>query len=127
MANTPITVAWTSYVEGHANVEALPATFGTPATAWGYGAATDLIETDKAAAVAITAKATSGKIGFCLITPDHSGLASEQVMITPDMGETTVKLTFAAAKSPARILVRNFADGANAGVVEVKAALLETA
>jgi hypothetical protein len=124
MTAGPITVAWKSFVPDIGDAAALPATLGTPEGAWTYGAGTDLIQTDVPAQVVIKAEALKGKIGLCLISEDYSKLASEQRLITPADGKTTVTLTFNADKSPARILVRNYADGGNAGQVRIDSAEL---
>lgn len=125
MASHPLTVAWKSFTPEFTDAAGLPATFGTPEGAWTYGAASDLIETSGPAKIVIQAEALKGKIGFCLISEDYSKLVSEQRLINPADGKTTVTLTFAAAKSPARVLVRNYADGGNAGEVRIDAAELQ--
>ena len=127
MASGPITAAWKSFVPNYADAPGLPATLGTAEGAWTYGAATDLLETEGPAEVVITAEALKGKIGLCLISEDYSKLASTQVLITPEQGKTTVVLPFAAAKSPARILVRNYADGGNKGEVRIDKAEIRPA
>jgi hypothetical protein len=125
MASHPLTVAWKSFAPDFTDAAELPATFGTPEGAWTYGAGTDLIETSEPGKVVIHAEALKGKIGLCLISEDYSKLASEQRLITPADGKTVVTLTFAADKSPARILVRNYADGGNAGQVRIDSAELQ--
>jgi hypothetical protein len=121
-----ITVAWKSFVAGVEDAAALPATLGTPQGAWTYGAATDLIETDAPAQIVIKAESLKGKIGLCLISEDYSSLASDQQLITPADGKATVTLTFNPDKSPARLLVRNYADGGNAGLVRIESAEMTT-
>jgi hypothetical protein len=124
MTTQPITVAWKSFVSTAADAVALPATFSTPQGAWAYGAATDLIETDVAAEVVLQVEALAGKIGLSLLSEDYSSLASEERMVTPADGKTKVTLTFNPNKSPARILVRNYGDGGNAGQARVDSASL---
>ena len=117
--NQPIAAAWKSFVPGAEDALSLPATFSTPEGAWTYGAATDPITTEGPAKVVVQAEALRGKIGICLVSEDYGKLASEQKLITPADGKTTVTLSFNADKSPARVLVRNYADGGNAGQVRV--------
>lgn len=124
MTAAPITAAWKSFVADVTDPAVLPATLCTPKGAWTYGAATDLIETDAPAQVIITGEALKGKIGLCLISADYSNLASEQRVITPADGKVTVTLAFNPDKSPARILIRNYADGGNAGQVRIDSAEL---
>lgn len=124
MTAGPITVAWKSFVADVSDAAALPATLRTPEGAWTYGAGTDLIETDAPAQVVIKAEALKGKIGLCLISEDYSNLASEQRLITPADGKVTVTLAFNPEKSPARILIRNYADGGHAGQVRIDSAEL---
>ena len=110
-----------SMAASHLDAPTVPATLATPTTAWAYGAFSEVIETDRDAKIRIQAKALSGKIGLCLITEDCSNLASAQHLITPADGDATVTIAFAAAKSPARVLVRNYGDEGNTGEVEIKA------
>ena len=109
-----------SLSDSHPDAAAVPATFGTPVTAWAYGAFSDAVETDRDATIRIQAKALSGKIGLCLMTEDCGNLASAQHLITPADGDATVNIAFEADKSPARLLVRNYDDEGKAGEVEIK-------
>lgn len=125
MTANPLQAAWQSYVPAYGDTPSLPATFGTQEGAWTYGAVTDLIETAAPATIVIEAQAIKGKIGFCLISSDHSSLASEQRMINPADGKTTVRLRFDPSKSPARLLIRNYADEGVAGEVRVDSVVVE--
>ena len=116
----PLNAPWKSLIPSHAPAETAPAKLATPPTAWAYGAITEVIETDKPATIRIQAKALSGKVGFCLITEDCSGLASSQHQITPADGDATVEIKFAPDKSPARLLVRNYGDEGHTGEVDIK-------
>ena len=116
----PVEVAFKSFVEGKADAAGLPATLATPDGAWAYGAISDLIHTEKPATIRVTAEALDGKVGLCLITEDCSDLASEQHLITPEAGETSVVIAFSPDKSPVRLLVRNYDDAGKQGEVAVR-------
>jgi hypothetical protein len=122
MTTGPITVAWKSFVPDVPSAFELPATFGTPSGNWTYGAATDLIVTSEPCEVVIKAQSLKGKIGISLLSEDYSKLASKEQMISPDQGATTIVLAFVPDKSPARLLVRNYGDGGNAGEVRIDSA-----
>ncbi len=123
----PLTAPLKSLSAGHPDAPVVPATLGTPVTAWAYGAFSDPIETDRDATIRIRATALSGKIGLCLMTEDCGGLASDQHLITPADGEATVHIVFAADKSPARLLVRNYDDEGSTGEVAIQSIEIEYA
>jgi hypothetical protein len=115
----PLGLSFYSQVADRPNSTAFPATLATPQEGWGYGAISDLIQTAGPATIRVRAKALDGKIGLCLISEDCSTLVSEQHVITPETGDSAVMIAFAADKSPARILLRNFDDAGNGGEVVV--------
>jgi hypothetical protein len=111
--------SWTSYLPDYPVGEALPLRLATPEGEWAYGATSQVLETDKPAAIRVKARALSGKIGLCLITEDYSGMASEAHVITPEDGDAVVLIAFEPDKSPARLLVRNHNSPGEGGVVEI--------
>lgn len=110
----PLTVAWSSAVPEFADLVG-PGTLGTPDIAWNYGAVSAPVTTDKPVTIRIKARALKGKVGLCLLTEDCSSLASEPYVLTPEEGDSTVMIEFAADNSPARILVRNHDDAGQKG------------
>lgn len=123
----PLDMPWQSRVAGYPDTDSLPAAFGTPTLAWDYGAFTRrLIEAEAPTVIRIVAKAVTGKIGFCLVTPDSSSVASEQILITPADGETTLQIAFSPDNSPARLVIRNWDDQGVQGEVEVRSVEIGT-
>jgi hypothetical protein len=115
----PVEVFWGRRVDGYDDVTALPATVGTPALAWDYGAVSKPIATDHPATIRIRARALDGRIGLALLSEDHQQMASEEHLITPESGDATVMIAFDPQKSPACLVVRNGGDDGKGGAVRL--------
>jgi hypothetical protein len=113
-------VFWRSEIEGVADTGELPAMFSTHHQPWGYGAVSEAIEVGGSSTIKIKARSEKGKIGFCLIGADDGALASDEHMIVPESGDSTVMITAPPERSLVQIVVRNFGDPDGAGQVVVQ-------
>jgi hypothetical protein len=120
----PLPALWKSFVASHGDAPELPAVFGTPARAWDYGAATNLIRTTRPAKVRLKMMGLAGRVGVCLVSEDYSRLLSEQHMVTPQAGEAVIELTFLPENSPARVALRNFDDEGQTGEILIGGAII---
>jgi hypothetical protein len=115
-------VAWENRVEGYANTASLPAVLATPDTPWVYGGVSKVLtDITRPSTIRIRCKGVRGQVGFCLINEDGSEVLSEQMMVSPDMGETEVKLVYTPNGATQRIVARNWDDPGRTGEVIVEA------
>jgi hypothetical protein len=115
-------VAWENRVTGYENTKTLPAVLATPDTPWVYGGVSKVLtDITRPSTIRIRCRSLRGQVGFCLINEDGSEVLSEQILVTPDMGEIEVRLVYMPNGADQRIVARNWDDPGRTGEVVVDA------